>query len=189
MSISFLSVFSNVQLYCGRLIISFHPSSDLLTTTTSRDRLFSLLVANEAVVHLWRRSILCNFPLQVQWIKSRYMSFAVIHKQSRFKGLHKPRLILCSPYLLLNSFIMFIPASIININNRPMRSRGFAMSLDDYCIDRKLHVHFASYYALHNFIPANSIAPLQVLYYSEALPTTARILYRSFTPKSTGNCR
>ena len=31
------------------------------------------------------------------------------------------------------------------------------------------------------FIPAISIAPLQVLYYSEALPTTARILYRSFT--------
>src|SRR6218665_2930810 len=35
---------------------------------------------------------------------------------------------------------------------------------------------------------AISIAPLQVLYYSEALPTTARILYRSFTPKRTGNC-
>ena len=28
--------------------------------------------------------------------------------------------------------------------------------------------------------------PLQVLYHSEALPTTARILYRSFTPKRTG---
>ena len=40
-----------------------------------------------------------------------------------------------------------------------------------------------------SFIPAISIAPLQVLYYSEALPTTARILYRSFTPKRTGNCR
>src|SRR6218665_1756365 len=36
---------------------------------------------------------------------------------------------------------------------------------------------------------AISIASLQVLYYSEALPTTARILYRSFTPKRTGNCR
>src|SRR6218665_3405233 len=36
---------------------------------------------------------------------------------------------------------------------------------------------------IHSFIPAISIAPLQVLYYSEALPTTARILYRSFTPK------
>ena len=36
---------------------------------------------------------------------------------------------------------------------------------------------------------AISIAPLQVLYYSEALPTTERILYRSFTPKRTGNCR
>src|SRR6218665_2330376 len=31
---------------------------------------------------------------------------------------------------------------------------------------------------IHSFIPAISIAPLQVLYYSEALPTTARILYR-----------
>ena len=42
---------------------------------------------------------------------------------------------------------------------------------------------------IHSFILAISIAPLQVLYYSEALPTTARILYRSFTPKRTGNCR
>jgi len=41
---------------------------------------------------------------------------------------------------------------------------------------------------IHSFIPAISIAPLQVLYYSEALPTTARILYRSFTPKRKGNC-
>ena len=38
-------------------------------------------------------------------------------------------------------------------------------------------------------IPAISIVLLQVLYYSEALPTTARILYRSFTQKRTGNCR
>src|SRR6218665_547669 len=38
-------------------------------------------------------------------------------------------------------------------------------------------------------ILAISIAPLQVLYYSEALPTTARILYRSFTPKRTCNCK
>src|SRR6218665_2360810 len=42
---------------------------------------------------------------------------------------------------------------------------------------------------LHSFTPAIYIAPLQVLYHSEALPTTARILYRSFTPKRTGNCR
>src|SRR6218665_437981 len=44
---------------------------------------------------------------------------------------------------------------------------------------------------IHSFIPAISIAPLQVLYYSEALPSTAvtaRILHRSFTPKRTGNC-
>src|SRR6218665_213907 len=38
---------------------------------------------------------------------------------------------------------------------------------------------------IHSFIPGISTAPLQVLYYSEALPTTARILYRSFTPKRT----
>src|SRR6218665_987573 len=42
---------------------------------------------------------------------------------------------------------------------------------------------------IHTFIPAISVAPLQVLYYSEALPTTARILYRSYTPKRTANCR
>src|SRR6218665_2344981 len=41
---------------------------------------------------------------------------------------------------------------------------------------------------IHSFIPAISIAPLQVLYHSEALPTTAQILYKSFTPKRTGNC-
>src|SRR6218665_1347927 len=38
---------------------------------------------------------------------------------------------------------------------------------------------------IHSFILAISIAPLQVLYYSEALPTTAWILYRSFTLKHT----
>ena len=42
---------------------------------------------------------------------------------------------------------------------------------------------------IYSFILAISIAPLQVLYHSEALPTTARILYRSFTPQRTGNCR
>ena len=43
---------------------------------------------------------------------------------------------------------------------------------------------------IHSFIHSDiSIAPLQALYYSEALPTTARILYRSFTPKRTGTCR
>jgi len=41
----------------------------------------------------------------------------------------------------------------------------------------------------YSFILAISTAPFQVLYYSEALPTTARILYRSFTPKRIGNCR
>ena len=41
----------------------------------------------------------------------------------------------------------------------------------------------------HSFILAISMAPLQVLYFSEALSTTARILYRSFTPKRTANWR
>src|SRR6218665_1532708 len=41
---------------------------------------------------------------------------------------------------------------------------------------------------IHSFIPAISIAPLKVLYYSEALPTTARILYRSFTPVAPDQC-
>src|SRR6218665_3173843 len=67
MSISLLSVFSNVSVCSAHLIISFHPSSDLLTTTTSRDRLFSPLVANQTVVHLRRRSILCNSPLHDVW--------------------------------------------------------------------------------------------------------------------------
>src|SRR6218665_55332 len=45
------------------------------------------------------------------------------------------------------------------------------------------------YSFIHSFILAISIGPLQVLYHSEALPTTARILYRRVTPKRTGNCR
>src|SRR6218665_4047674 len=41
--------------------------------------------------------------------------------------------------------------------------------------------YILSYSFIHSFIPSISIALLQVLYYSEAFPTTARILYRSFT--------
>ena len=54
-------------------------------------------------------------------------------------------------------------------------------------------IHSFTHLFIHSFthliILAVSLAPLQVLYYSEALPTTARILYRSFTPKRIGNCR
>src|SRR6218665_1595552 len=50
-------------------------------------------------------------------------------------------------------------------------------------------ITFPFFSFIHSFILAISIAPLQVLYHSEALPTTARTLYRSFTPKRTGNCR
>ena len=38
--------------------------------------------------------------------------------------------------------------------------------------------------SIHSFSLAISKAPLQVLFHSEALPTTARI----FTPKDIGNC-
>src|SRR6218665_1265447 len=56
--------------------------------------------------------------------------------------------------------------------------------------ERKIQRKGSKFVHFHSFIhSAISIAPLQVLYYSEALPTTARILYRSFTPKRTGNCR
>src|SRR6218665_3048499 len=89
MSISFLSVFSNVSMCSAHLIVSFHPSSDLLPTTTSRYRLFSPLVANQTVVHLRRRSILCNFP-PIYFIRSRlgYVFFALHYKiycKSRFE--------------------------------------------------------------------------------------------------------
>src|SRR6218665_2024990 len=46
-----------------------------------------------------------------------------------------------------------------------------------------------SYYSFSFIHSAISIVPLKVLYYSEALPTTAQILYRSFALKRTGNCR
>ena len=58
-----------------------------------------------------------------------------------------------------------------------------------FCIDSVYPYFYLTFSFIHSFIMAISIAPLQVLYHSEALPTTARILYRSFTPKRTGNCR
>jgi len=54
-----------------------------------------------------------------------------------------------------------------------------------------MHVtmNYVHYDFIHSFILVISIAPLHVHYYSEALPTAARILYRSFTPKRTDNCK
>src|SRR6218665_2036171 len=66
-----------------------------------------------------------------------------------------------------------------------LRSRCKVSPAGD-CSMSTAHLEFSF---IHSFILVISIAPLQVLYYSEALPTTARILYRSFTPKRTGNCR
>src|SRR6218665_1187634 len=87
MSISFLSVFSNVSVCSAHLIILFHPSSDLLTITTSRDRPFSPLVANQTVVHLWRWSILCNFPPM----------FGTVHDVRKLIPLTNNRQQLCTP--------------------------------------------------------------------------------------------
>src|SRR6218665_669139 len=60
-------------------------------------------------------------------------------------------------------------------------------TMNVYNQPNSLNIYQGSF--IHLFILAISIAPLQVLYYSEALQTTARILYRSFTPKRKGNCR
>ena len=48
---------------------------------------------------------------------------------------------------------------------------------------------FSLIHSFISFILTIFIVPLQGLYCLEALPTTARILHRSFTPKRTGNCR
>src|SRR6218665_2862959 len=67
-----------------------------------------------------------------------------------------------------------------------MRIFFFKKSLENYLAREKTFPSpqtrrqvFAYESFIHSFIPAISIAPLQVLYYSEALPTTARILYIS----------
>src|SRR6218665_3746815 len=49
------------------------------------------------------------------------------------------------------------------------------------------NIRFSSIIHSGHFYSASS-SPL-LLYYSEALPTTGRILFRSFTLKLTGNCR
>src|SRR6218665_1044660 len=50
-----------------------------------------------------------------------------------------------------------------------------------YVVHQLMNLHWSLPVILlfiHSFILATSIAPLQALYYSEELPTTARILYR-----------
>ena len=64
---------------------------------------------------------------------------------------------------------------------------GRALWLQWLCITVKMVVHYGSF--IHFIHSGHFYSALQVLYYSEALPTTARILHRSFTPKRTGNCR
>src|SRR6218665_1996203 len=69
---------------------------------------------------------------------------------------------------------------------RPNTGTSVCYSYEEYSSGtRRITLKF-----IRSFIhSAISIAPLQVIYYSEALPTIARILYRSFTPKRTGNCK
>src|SRR6218665_1257042 len=69
---------------------------------------------------------------------------------------------------------------------RPILDLKTASTIPISVVHAKLDYCNSLFLNIHSFIPAISIAPLQVLYHSEALPTTARILYRSFTPKRTG---
>ena len=62
-------------------------------------------------------------------------------------------------------------------------SRVAVYRLIDLFEIKLIHRHYSFIHSGHFY------SALQVLYYSEALPTTARTLYRSFTPKRTGNCR
>src|SRR6218665_502231 len=64
-----------------------------------------------------------------------------------------------------------------------MGVQGKTWALEDFPCHNVAEIH-----SLIHFYSAPSF--LQVLYYSEALPTTARILlaYQRFTPKRTGNC-
>src|SRR6218665_2434008 len=71
-------------------------------------------------------------------------------------------------FLVHVSKIITLTLKILNISITTFVSDGFV-------IRGSLPVSF-----IHSFIPPISIAPLQVLYYSEALLTTARVLYRSF---------
>ena len=70
-----------------------------------------------------------------------------------------------------------------------IKSNQYSFNWKNTTTDTDAKVVFIIPMLFHLFILVISLAPLQVLYFSEALPTTARILYRSFTPKRTGNCR
>ena len=82
--------------------------------------------------------------------------------------------------LLMNKWVLQLVFQVMKI-------KEFSLLAARFCVFMELrNVELQGQEFIHSAI---SIAPLQVLYYSEALPTTARILYRSFTPKRTGNCR
>src|SRR6218665_3257199 len=73
------------------------------------------------------------------------------------------RLYHCAPNVKLTSFKLLILCLTVWSSDY-----GFVL------VCRRL-IHSFIYSFIHSFIPAISIAPPQVLYYSEALPTTARI--------------
>src|SRR6218665_4224412 len=65
----------------------------------------------------------------------------------------------------------------------PLFSLCLCLSVSLLCLSRSLCICLLmhqSVYSIDIVYTSISIAPLQVLYYSEALPTTARILYRIF---------
>src|SRR6218665_2280737 len=90
----------------------------------------------------------------------------------------------------LPTLLMISPIRVRQITMRFQSNTCFLFVAVGANVHQQLNVQYAKATDVHSFIhSAISIAPLPVLYYSEALMTTARILYRSFTPKCTGNCR
>ena len=122
-----------------------------------------------------------RFHLFVNPLSPSFLSYAVLSFQFLF----------LDSLILYSSLYPFLPPI------SPLDSSVFSplhisihYLIHNSCIQRiSLFIHclikFLRLAIIHSFIPAISIAPIQVFYYSKALPTTARVLYRSFTPKRT----
>ena len=94
----------------------------------------------------------------------------------------------CFTLSFINARLSYFGHTILSL---PFYSIGLPFCPSPICPYHFVQYHFVvpffsstilsgKYEVAYSFIPAISIAPLQVLYYSEALPTTARILHRSF---------
>src|SRR6218665_3974325 len=99
-----------------------------------------------------------------------------------FNPYHFVRTILSMPFCP----IPFCLYTILSIPFCPYHFVRYHFVLEPHpCFNSNIHLYIYPcitaciyiYSFIHSFILAISIAPLQVLYYSEALPTTARILY------------